>query len=40
MEQVLREMGLSKNEIKVYLTLLKLGSANVGDITKKSGVHR
>ena len=40
MEQVVREMGLSKNEIKVYLTLLKLGSANVGDITKKSGVHR
>jgi len=36
----LNEIGLSKNESKVYLTLLRLGSASVGRITEGSGVHR
>jgi sugar-specific transcriptional regulator TrmB len=36
----LQSAGLSLNEAKVYSALLKLGSASVVDITKKSGVHR
>ncbi|MCX6814524.1 MAG: hypothetical protein NTY20_02670 [Candidatus Aenigmarchaeota archaeon] len=39
-EKMLEDLGLSKNEIKVYLTLLRLGSAPVGKITEGSGVHR
>ncbi len=33
-------LGLTKNETKVYLTLLDLGTAQAGQITEKSGVHR
>lgn len=40
METVLSKIGLTKNEIKVYTTLLKLGSALAGEITSHSGVHR
>ena len=40
MEEVLRNVGLTKNEIKVYLTLLKLRSALAGEITKNAGIHR
>jgi sugar-specific transcriptional regulator TrmB len=36
----LEELGLTGNETKVYLTLLRLGSASVGNITEESGVHR
>ncbi|MFH1439686.1 MAG: helix-turn-helix domain-containing protein [Candidatus Woesearchaeota archaeon] len=32
--------GLTFNEAKVYLALLKLGSSSVNEITKKAGVHR
>ncbi|MBS3158862.1 hypothetical protein J4206_06265 [Candidatus Woesearchaeota archaeon] len=39
-EEALLAAGLTFNEAKVYLALLKLGSANVNEITKKSGVHR
>lgn len=39
-EDALKGIGLSKNESKVYLTILRLGSAAVGEITKNSGVHR
>jgi len=39
-ERVLGYAGLSKNESKVYLTLLKLGKAKPGTITQDSGVHR
>ena len=38
--EVLRKIGLSGNEVKVYLALLRLGSASVTEIMKKSGVHR
>lgn len=38
--EILTELGLTKNEIKVYLTLLKTGSALAGEITEKSGIHR
>ena len=40
MREKLRELGLSGNEISVYLTLLRLGSASAGKITEHSGVHR
>ncbi len=39
-EEILREVGLSKNESKVYLTLLEIGLSTGGQIAEKSGVHR
>jgi len=39
-DKVLEEAGLTKNEIIVYKTLLKLGSSTAGAVTKKSGIHR
>ncbi|MBW2978022.1 hypothetical protein KY331_04210 [Candidatus Woesearchaeota archaeon] len=39
-EEILVKSGLTKNEAKVYLALLKLGSATAVEITKKSGIHR
>ena len=39
-QAVLESAGLSGNEVKVYYTLLNLGSALAGEITKKSGVNR
>lgn len=35
---VLEELGLSKGEIKVYLTLLELGSTKIGGVIEKSGM--
>lgn len=40
MKDKLKQLGLSKNEVDVYLTLLRLGSASVGKIAKNSGAHR
>jgi len=40
MENVLSEIGLTKNEVIVYTTLLKLGSALAGEVTSYSGIHR
>jgi len=39
-EEILVKAGLVRNEAKVYLSLLKLGSASVTEISKKSGVER
>lgn len=39
-EKTLNEFGLPKNEVKVYIALLKLGLTSAGQITKVSGVHR
>ena len=39
-EQVLLEAGLAGNEVKVYIALLKLGSASVTEISKQSKVER
>src|SRR3989338_5753927 len=39
-QEALIEAGLTKNEAKVYLALLKIGSASASEITRKSGVHR
>jgi len=37
---ILEEAGLAKNEVKVYLAMLDLGSTLAGEITKKSNVNR
>lgn len=38
-ETILEEIGLTKNEIKIYLALLKLGSTSTGAIIKETKVH-
>ncbi|MCK4589979.1 MAG: hypothetical protein KAT77_06045 [Nanoarchaeota archaeon] len=38
--KLLEELGLTKNEIKVYLALLELGSTSTGPLIKKVGMHR
>lgn len=40
MEEILKEVGLTTNECKVYIAMLKLKSALAGEITESSGVHR
>src|SRR3989344_9034603 len=40
LEETLSQAGLTKNEAKVYLALIKLGSATAAEITKHSHVHR
>lgn len=40
MEQELREFGLSDNEIKVYLTLLKAGVSTANRIAELTGIKR
>ena len=39
-EKILEKIGLSRNETKVYLSLLKLGSASVSEIALKANIHR
>ena len=39
-DETLKELGLGKNEIKVYITLIKEGTLAIPDIAKKSSVHR
>jgi sugar-specific transcriptional regulator TrmB len=39
-EELLKELGLSPNEAKIYETLLKLGEASVQLISNKSKIHR
>ena len=39
-KDVLRELGLSETETKVYLALLSLGSAQAGEITNKAEINR
>lgn len=36
----LRKLGLTDNETKVYLALLELGKAAIGEITKETNLHR
>ena len=38
MEEILESIGLTKSEVKVYLSLLELGSSSVGKIIEKSKV--
>lgn len=39
-EEALIKIGLAKNEAKVYLAMLKLGSASVTEISKKANIDR
>lgn len=39
-EKELRELGLTDNEIKIYLLLLKQGLMNPSEISQKLGLHR
>lgn len=39
-EEVLSELGMTANEIKVYLALLKSGQLSVNEIGNRSGLHR
>ncbi len=40
MEKALQSLGLTKGEARVYLALLKKGSALAGRVTKETGIHR
>ena len=37
---ILEDIGLTKSEIEIYISLLKLGSSKSGRITKEAGLHR
>lgn len=37
--EILKDLGLSPSEIKIYLSLLELGSAKAGEIIKASGLQ-
>tara|TARA_Y100000034_G_scaffold89023_1_gene106982 strand:+ start:5841 stop:6584 length:744 start_codon:yes stop_codon:yes gene_type:complete len=37
---VLESVGLNKNEILVYLDLIRIGKSSVGDISKRTKIHR
>lgn len=39
-KKILKELGLTNNEIEVYLTLLQVGSGSVNTIAEKCGLHR
>ncbi|MFH1721650.1 MAG: helix-turn-helix domain-containing protein [Candidatus Altiarchaeota archaeon] len=39
-ESVLEEIGMTSNEARVYLALLRLGSSTPGGVIKKLGLHR
>ncbi len=38
-EKILEDIGLTKNEIKIYLALLDLGLTTTGAIIKKTSIH-
>src|SRR3989339_393044 len=37
---ILRKIGLTENEIKIYLSLLKIGLSTAYDISKKTSIYR
>ncbi|MBN1156402.1 TrmB family transcriptional regulator [Candidatus Woesearchaeota archaeon] len=37
---ILTELGFSENDIKIYLTLLKSGSATAYELSKETGIYR
>lgn len=39
-EQQLRELGLTDNEVRIYLLLLECGMINPSEISQKLGLHR
>lgn len=40
LETELAALGLKKNEVSVYLAVLKLGEATVGQVEKETGLHK
>ncbi|MBI2971002.1 MAG: hypothetical protein HYY37_01130 [Candidatus Aenigmarchaeota archaeon] len=40
MQDLMGEIGLTKNEAKIYLNLLRSGSSRAGRITEATGIHR
>jgi len=38
--QVLEKIGLNKNEIKIYLDLLRYKNSSALDVSKRTGIHR
>lgn len=38
--KVLEKIGFTKNDKKVYLILLEIGSSTISDLTKKANLHR
>lgn len=40
MEEILEDIGLTKNQAKLYLSLLELGSSTITEISKHSKIHR
>ena len=39
-KEILKSIGLSKNEIKIYIALLELGPCLMGKICGKTKIHR
>ncbi len=39
-EQELKDLGLTDNEVKIYLLLLQNGMMNPAEISQKLGLHR
>lgn len=39
-QEELEKIGLSPNEAKCYITLIKIGSASANEISRQSGIHR
>ena len=39
-EDILRDMGFSKNETRVYLTLLRIGPSTAGALAASANIHR
>jgi HTH-type transcriptional regulator, sugar sensing transcriptional regulator len=37
--EALEKLGMTKNEVKIYLALLELGSSTTGPIIKNTGIH-
>tara|TARA_Y100000296_G_scaffold84834_1_gene119224 strand:+ start:10164 stop:10352 length:189 start_codon:yes stop_codon:yes gene_type:complete len=37
---VLESIGFSKNEISIYLDLIRIGKSFAGDISKRTEIHR
>jgi len=38
--EVLESIGLNKNEVSVYLDLIRVGKSSAGDISKRTKIHR
>ncbi len=39
-KEILRDLGMTQNEVEIYLTLLGSGEMSVNEIASKSGLHR